>query len=452
MATTPRASAPLEAGQFTSQQREWLGAALAAIDADALRRLTLEMTTIPSPTGAERELAEYLVARLGAAGFEAVYQRIDDEQGNATARYRGNGTGPSLMLFAPIDTHLAGNLADDGPWAGLGPERTDLRTAAYADDGAVVGLGAENPKGHAACVVAAAEAVRRAGVPLTGDLMVGLAAGGMPVNASPLARITRANVGQGNGASFMLEQGFRPDFAVIAKPGRSVAYEEVGLCWFKLTVGGTFDYAGRGRHATHRNPIVDASRVITALEAWFPTYTQRNTNGAVAPQGSIGAIRGGWPEKPAFIPAACHLYLDMRISPRSDPTDVHRQLEAALDDIRAANPGLDVRSEMILAIPGGSTAPESWIVRSAIHGWESVAGRAHEVQLGTSGATDANILRGRGVPTARIGIPPGAPLDRFKNVFSMGAVSVDALVALTRMLVTIAIDTCTRTTGEVGPT
>jgi acetylornithine deacetylase/succinyl-diaminopimelate desuccinylase-like protein len=447
---TARTPTPLQPGQFAPQQREWLTAALAAIDVDALRRLALEMTAIPSPTGAERELAEYLVARLGAAGFDAVYQRIDDEQGNATARYRGNGSGPSLMLFAPIDTHLAGNVADDGPWAGLSPERTDLRTEAFFEDGSIVGLGAENPKGHAACVVAAAEAVRRAGVPLNGDLMVGLAAGGMPVNASPLARITRSNVGQGNGASFMLEQGFRPDYAVIAKPGRSVAYEEVGLCWFKLTIGGTFDYAGRGRHATHRNPIVDAARVINALEAWFPSYTERNTNGAVAPQGSIGAIRGGWPEKPAFISAACELYLDMRISPRSDPTDVHRQLDEALAGVRSKNSGLDVRSQMILAIPGGSTAPDNWVIRSAVHGWESVAGRAHEVQLGTSGATDANILRGRGIPTARIGIPPGASLERFKNVFSMGVVSVDALVALTRMLVTIAIDTCTRTTAEVG--
>jgi acetylornithine deacetylase/succinyl-diaminopimelate desuccinylase-like protein len=440
----------MEAGQFSPQQREWLSAALGAIDEDDLRRLALEMTAIPSPTGAERELAQFLVDRLGGAGFEAVYQRIDDDQGNATARYRGNGSGPSLMLFAPIDTHLAGTPADDGPWAGLTADRTDLRTEAFFEDGSVIGLGAENPKGHAACVVAAAEAVRRAGVPLNGDLLVGLAAGGMPVNASPLARITRANVGQGNGCSFMLEQGFRGDYAVIAKPGRAVAFEEVGLCWFKLTVGGTFDYAGRGRHATHRNPIVDAGRVIAGLEAWFPTYTANNTNGAVAPQGSIGAIRSGWPEKPAFIPAACELYLDIRISPRSDPTDVHRQLEGALDGIRAAHPGLDVRSEMILAIRGGSTPPDNWIVRSAIHAWESVAGRAHEVQLGTSGATDANILRGRGIPTARIGIPPGAAVERFKNVFSMGVVSVDALLGLTRMLVTIAIDTCTRTTAEVG--
>jgi len=440
----------MEAGQFSPQQREWLSAALAAVDADELRRLALEMTAIPSPTGAEGQLAEYLVGRLGAAGFDAAYQQIDDEQGNATARYRGDGSGPSLLLFAPIDTHLAGNVEDDGPWAGLSAERTDLRTTAFFEDGSVVGLGAENPKGHAACVIAAAEAVRRAGIPLTGDLLVGLAAGGMPVNASPLRRITRANVGQGNGCSYMLEQGFRGDFAVIAKPGFAVAYEEVGLCWFKLTVGGTFDYAGRGRHATHRNPIVDASRVVAALEDWFPKYTAHNTSGLVAPQGSIGAIEGGWPEKPAFIPAACHLYLDMRISPRTTPTDVHRQLDAALAEIRAAHPGLDVRSEMILAIPGGSTDPDNWIVRSAVHAWESVAGRPHEVRTGTSGATDANILRGRGIPTARIGIPPGAAIDRFKNVFSMGVVSVDALVGLTRSLVTIAIDTCTRTTAEVG--
>jgi acetylornithine deacetylase/succinyl-diaminopimelate desuccinylase-like protein len=450
MPPSARTSAPSPAGQFSPAQREWLDSALAGIDADELRSLALEMTAIPSPTGAERPLAEFLVERLGKAGFDAAYQRIDDDQGNATARYRGDRSGPSLLLFAPIDTHLAGSTAEDGPWAGISEARTDLRLVPFFEDGSVVGLGAENPKGHAACVVAAAEAVRRAGIPLRGDLLVGLAAGGMPVSRSPLPRITRANVGQGNGCSFMLERGFRGDFAVIAKPGRAVAYEEVGLCWFKLAVSGTFDYAGRGRHATHRNPIVDATHVIAGLEAWFPKYTVRNTSGLVAPQGSVGAIQGGWPEKPSFIPAVCNVYVDMRISPRTDPLDAHRQLEGALERIRAAHPGLAVSSEMILAIPGGTTPPENWIIQSSVKAWEAVARTEHQAQTLTSGATDANILRGRGIPTARIGMPPGAQLERFKPVFSMGVVSVDAMVALTRSLVTIIIDTCTRTRAEVG--
>ena len=46
----------------------------------------------------------------------------------------------------------------------------------------VVGLGASNPKGHAAAVMAAAEAIAAAGIPLRGDLLVGLGAGGMPTN------------------------------------------------------------------------------------------------------------------------------------------------------------------------------------------------------------------------------------------------------------------------------
>lgn len=440
------------AGTFSPQQQAWLSSAFEAIDAGELRRLVLDMTAIPSPTGAERQLAEFLVNRLAAGGFEANYQRIDDDQGNATARYCGDRSGPSLMLFAPIDAHITGDPDEDGPWAGLSAARDDLRTAPFAEAGSVVGLGAENPKGHAACVVAAAEAVRRAGIPLRGDLLVGLAAGGMPVSRSPLARVTRANVGQGNGCSFMLERGFRSDFAIIAKPGRAVAYEEVGLCWFKLSVKGTFDYAGRGRHATHRNPIVDATKVIAGLEAWFPEYTVRNTSGLVAPQGSVGAIEGGWPEKPSFIPAVCNIYLDIRISPRVDPVDLHAQLERGLDTIRAANPGVDVTSEMILAIPGGSTPPDNWIIQSTIKAWESVAQQAHQVQTHTSGATDANILRGRGIPTARVGMPPGALLERFKDVFSMGVVSENAMVSLTRCLVTVIIDTCTRTFADVGIT
>ena len=437
-------------GTFSPQQQAWLSSAFEAIDAGALRRLALDMTAIPSPTGAERQLAEFLVQHLAAEGFDAAYQRIDDEQGNATARYRGDRSGPSLMLFAPIDAHITGDPAQDGPWPGLSPARDDLRPQPYAEAGSVVGLGAENPKGHAACVVAAAEAVRRAEIPLRGDLLVGLAAGGMPVSRSPLSRITRENVGQGNGASFMLERGFRSDFAIIAKPGRAVAYDEVGLCWFKLSVKGTFDYAGRGRHATHRNPIVDATKVIAGLEAWFPEYTVRNTSGLVAPQGSVGSIESGWPEKPSFIPALCNIYLDMRISPRVDPVDVHHQLERALDTIRTANPGVDVISEMILSIPGGSTPPENWIIRSTVKAWESVAQQEHQFQTHTSGATDANILRGRGIATARVGMPPGSLLERYKDVFSMGVVNENAMLSLTRCLVTVIIDTCTRTFAEVG--
>ena len=66
------------------------------------------------------------------------------------------------------------------------------------------------------------------------------------------------------------------------------------------------------------------------------------------------------------------------------------------------------------------------IVRATTAAWEQVAGRTHEAILENSGATDANILRLRGIPTARVGMtkvliaPDGGPVD-----FTLGMNIVD---------------------------
>jgi acetylornithine deacetylase/succinyl-diaminopimelate desuccinylase-like protein len=433
--------------QLSSEQQGWLDASLACVERDHLRDLVAAMVSIPSPTGDERPLAQFLSARLAQNGLNGRYQPIDDRQGNALGRYSGKGGGADLLLYAPIDTHLTGTAEEDVPWSG--PEvRRDRQPFPILEDGLVIGLCAENPKGFASCVVAAAEAIAKAGVPLKGDLLVGLGAGGMPTNARPGS--SRLNTGQGNGCSFMLEQGFRGDFAVIAKGGWAVAWEEVGLSWFRIRVHGYLGYTGQRRRLQHKNPIVLAARVIEGLEEWFPEYTRLNTSGLVEPEGSIGAIEGGWTYKPTFIPAACDIYLDLRLSPRTDPMDARSQLLAALERIKAANPDLDLTCEMVMAVPGATTAPDNWIVQSGIRAWEAVAGRKHVPRTGTSGATDANILRGRGIPTARIGIPPPSRTLPYANTFSMGVIEIDGMVELTKCLIRIAIDTCTRTRAEVG--
>jgi acetylornithine deacetylase/succinyl-diaminopimelate desuccinylase-like protein len=169
----------------------------------------------------------------------------------------------------------------------------------------------------------------------------------------------------------------------------------------------------------------------------------------VAPQGSIGAIQGGWPHKPAFVPAATDLYVDIRVSPRSDPMQVKHELGAALAEIRAAHPGLEVEHEMILSIPGTHTDPRSWIVQSLMRAWERREGRPHEPITGTSGATDAAILRGRGIPTARLGLPRTPPPPNYPG-FSMGAATPHAMQRLTECLIYSVIDTCTRDRHAVG--
>lgn len=436
---------------MTDERVEQVRAAESHISEESLRELIASMVDIPSPTGGERPLAEWVVQRLQRAGMQSRCQPIDDLQANALGRIVGDGTGASLLLYAPLDSLTTGEAALDLPAAGT-HLRHDMLPRAVHEGDLVVGLAAGNPKGHAACVIAAAEAIASADIALAGDLLVGLGAGGMPTNAvdGPAAR--RQGTGHGVGCSFMLEQGWYPDFAVIAKPGWSVAWEEVGLAWFRIRVNGAFGYVGSRHRLGQRNPIVDAATLIGELEAFFGEYAAANTSGLVAPQGSIGSIRAGWDRTASFCPAVCELLVDLRTSPRTAPGAVERQFHDAMRSILARNPQLSCEWELCLSIPGTHTDPASWIVRSAIEAWEGIEHRPHEPQFGTSGATDANILRGRGVPTARVGMPKVSGPDGREVDFAMGmnAVDVRAMAQLTRLLVRTAIDTCTRDRAAVG--
>lgn len=421
------------------------------ISADRLRELVQRVVDVPSPTGEERPLAALLAAELGAAGLDARVQPLDDRQANALGRLPGDGTGPDLMLYAPIDTLTTGRAEDDLPWAG--PElRPDMRPAAQAHGDLVVGLGAGNPKGHVACVLAAAEAVAAAGLPLRGDLLAAFGAGGMPTNA--LTGPQRAT-GQGAGCSFLLEQGGWADMAVIAKPGWAVSHEEAGLAWLELRVHGSPTYVGSRHRMPYDNAVAGAAALVLRLERWFEDYAVAHTDGLVSPQGVVGAVEGGWMRMPAVTPAVCRVLVDLRLSPRTSPLQARRELAAFVDGV-ADELGLQVDVELVLAVPGTSTDPQVWVVRSAVAAWEHLEGTAHEPPTGTSGATDANILRSRGVPTARIGMPKvppadlaaaGLPVDFFSG---MNTVSVSDMVRLTHHLVRVAVDTLLRDREEVG--
>lgn len=430
------------------QLRDRIEAAWKLVEPDRLTELVVGMVDIPSPTGEEAELAGWATATMAGAGLEAHYQPIDDRQANAVGRLRGDGTGEDLLLYAPIDTLTVGDETEDVPW--VGPElRADMRPRAEVHGQHVLGLGASNPKGHAAAVIAAAEVIARAGIPLRGDLLVGLGAGGMPTNGRLTRGLTRRNAGQGAGCSFLLEQGFWADHALIAKPGWAVAWEEVGLCWFEVRVRGTYTYVGSRHRMPYRNANAHAATVIDALERWFPEYAARHTDGLVAPQGIVAAVEGGWPRMAAVAPAVCRLTIDLRTSPRSTPADVRREFGAAVDAIRVAHPELDLDWDMVLAIPGTHTPQDAPVVAAATAAWEEFEGRPHEPIVANSGATDANILRSRGLPTARIGmdrIGPDAPLP-LDFPAGMNVVDIREAVRLTRAIVHTAVTLCTRERG-----
>ena len=433
---------PLDAGR-----RRALKDAASRIDRAWMTDLLVRLVEIPSPFGEETAIAEALVEVMEDCGLTASLQRLDDRSANAIGTLRGSGEGPQLMIFAPLDSPFTGRAEDEVPWVGdVLPAH--MRARAVRGPGTVTGLGADNPKAHIVAAIAAARAVAASGVGLTGPVLLCFGAGGAPANPRPGDR--RASVGHGRGCRFMLERGVRGDFAVVAKPGYAVAWEEVGLCWFRVRVRGVQTYVGRKHFLRYRNPIAEAAKIVTRLEAWFDDYAERHTDGLVAPQGAIGAIEGGWTYKPSMVPAACDLYVDLRISPRTSPMEARRALEAELAAIAADHPGFEAACEMILSIPGAGTDPRSWIVQSCIRGFEDTEGRAHAPYLRTSGQTEAVVLRAAGIPTARFGLPAVMTVLADRPRHTMGLAELAGMERYARCLIYTIIDTCTRTRAEVG--
>jgi len=456
MATKQNISVPTDVevkqAPLSAEQQQWLEAAYAQISEDRMREFCVEVVSLHSPTGFERDASEWMADQMKALGMDAFYQPMDDNSGNAVGYYRGTGDGPHMLLYAPIDTHLDIVEEYDLPWAG--PEfREDMLPQGHIDEhGNVIGLGSNNPKGTVTAIWGALDAITRAGVPLKGTIVAGFAGGGMPVKAPPNS--PTENAGLGSGVSYMLNHGVSADFGIISKPGYAVAWEEVGLCWFKVTVGrGYIGYAGRPHDVPeYKNTILEAAKVTLELEEWLQEYSKANTSGLCTPWGAVSVVRGGWPHKPSFPPAATELLMDVRVNPRSSTADVKEQFARAIEDIQARHPEMHLEWEMFGSYPGASTDPEHWVIQSAMRGWEHVEGQTHHARVGTSGQTDASAIRNLGVPMARVGQPAAlnVPAEWVNGLGGMGVAHIPHLADVAKILIYAVIDSCMRTRAEVG--
>lgn len=413
------------------------------------RELLLEsvcgMVDIASPTGGERPLATWIADTLTARGVDAAVQPVDAFQASAAATVAG-GVGPSLMLYAPIDTFTTGDESLDVP-AASETWREDLAAQAVVDGDVVEGLGAGNPKGHAAVVMAVLQAFRASGVVPPGDVIGAFGAGGMPSFAVPgVGDPERVNTGHGVGAALLLERGFTTDYAVIAKPGWHVLHEEVGLVWIDVLVPGLHTYVGSRHRLPYSNAVATAGRVAIALEEWLEGYAVRHEHGTMQPHGIVSSVHGGFDRLAASTPAQVRLRLDLRLTTQQTPAGVVREVR---DEMRRLSEqlGVELLVRQVAAIPATHTPPDSPVVRAAVAAFESVAGHPHQITMGNSGATDANILRMRGVPTARTGMPKVTATPDGREIdFTRGMNLVD--VRAMRQLAEVLVRTVMLLPGE----
>jgi acetylornithine deacetylase len=416
-------------------------AVIGAVDAEKVVELARAALRIKSLSGEEGEAARFFVGAMRAAGLEAELQPVPASANmgpsfNAIGRLSGSGGGPSLMLNGHIDHNPVCDGWTKDPYGGV------------VEDGWLYGF--VHMKAADATYIAAAEAVRRAGVPLRGDLVIALVCG---------------ELRGGAGTRHALEQGVRTDYFVLGEPTElDLALNHTASIVLRIHVLGrmkhfaTLDVPG----AKGVNAVEKMAKVIAALG---PSHTHIKARGeggwltykpAAAfeglPQLNVGPIRGGIgaahdDTRPALLPDRCTLVVDFRIVPGMSKQTIGADLDRLLRGIAAQDP--DFRYEIEFArdtFPLPFDAPrDSPIVASVAAAHRAVHGAEPKpATLLKFAASDASWLSAAGIEGVIYG-PTGRYLSRPDE-----RCETEQLVRAAKAYACIIADICTRSARERG--
>ncbi len=325
---------------------------IARIDPQEVVDLALALGNIDSPTGSEGPAGQFVYDWLAKNGFGPKKYALIPERFNVAAWLPGSGGGFSLVFNAHLDT----TLRPDAVLSARDPNDR-LYHSAWLEGDSIYGDGVVNDKGPMAAFLVAAKAIRDAGYPLKGDLIVSAVAG--EISREPVEEWQGPlYLSKDLGVRFMVTHGVVADFALVAEgTGFGIVGIEPGKAHFKVTV-----YSDGPRYYTPYlprptgladapNAIVRTAAVIARFEEWAFDYQTRNTYrgrmGTIVPKASVNAIRSGYPFNVTSAPQVCSFYVDTRILPGANPMDVRDELRGVL---RGA--GVSGEVELYLYRPG----------------------------------------------------------------------------------------------------
>jgi len=308
---------------------------LTKIDPQEVIDLALALGNIDSPTGSEGPAGQFVFDWLAKNGFTPKKYAMIPERFNVAATLPGTGGGYSLILNAHLDT----TLRPDAEWSARDP-KDPLYHSAWVEGDSIYGDGVMNDKGPMAAFLVAAKAIRDAGYPLKGDLIVGAVAG--EISREPIEEWQGPMyLSKDLGVRFMVTHGVVADYALVAEgTGFGIVGIEPGKAHFKVTV-----YTDGPRYYTpylprpteladSPNAIVRAAAVLAEFEKWALDYQTRNTYrgemGTIVPKASVNAIRSGYPFNVTSAPQIAAFYVDTRILPGANPMDVREELRGVL--------------------------------------------------------------------------------------------------------------------------
>jgi acetylornithine deacetylase/succinyl-diaminopimelate desuccinylase-like protein len=413
---------------------------LAHIERNELARVGCDLASIPSPTGQEKAIAEYILAWFETNGIKAVRQDVAVDRPNAVGVIKGDGTGLSLGFNGHTDTSFTGTSADLRMVANMEPD-AELKGRIVGNK--VQGLGISNMKGGLASFMVAGKALKKSGIKLKGDVILACVVG--EISRSPIGPWQSQEYrGEGVGTHHLLTHGMHSDYAVCCDGSDlNIVWTQTGVVQIKIATFSKAEAAWGTRRSEFPmekvNAIIKMTKIIAALEEWGTAFEERyvynSPTGPLWPKVNIGAIEGGAPYRPNYFPGVCAIYVDVRIPPQVRPITVQQEVEQTLNKL-----GIDYELDVyksLLGYEGKNVAP---LVQSAKEVFHHLFGQKIKPESPDRASiwTDTNIYNELGIPAIKIG-PRGRRISARNE-----EIDVEEMLKAAQIYALMAQDICNR--------
>jgi acetylornithine deacetylase len=412
-------------------------AVLAHVDAQELIDLASALIRIPSFKTEETPVALFLDDFFRQRGYRVDLQEIEPGRLQTIATLPGTGGGASLMLNGHTDINALTRRWTRDPW-----------TPSLEGD-RLYGHGVQNMKGGLTSIIMTAEAIRRSGVRLAGDLVVACVAG---------------ETQGGEGTHALMERGLRTDAAVVAEPfgADHLVTVHSGIVHMAIHTYGVTGHIGRLEGTV--NAVHTMTAVIDALAGVQFRHTPRPDLPAF-PRLNVGSIIGGRGQdyvlvEPPYVPDVCTIIVDVHFLPGQTVDGIVADIRRALEPVAARDPRLRYEIEIPppasfkgrrrLVMEPFDIPVDAPIVQAVARSYRAVTGQDPKA-IGTVlphsySADDTCHLWKAGIPCLLYG--PGVVRGNADQDDS--CVLVSEMETVTRVLALTALDVCQRKPEELA--
>ena len=240
---------------------------LGEVREDEIVSMCCDVINIPSPTGQELRMAEYMQGAFRKICLDVSWQEIEEARANVVGRWRGAGGGKNLMFNGHMDTS---NTGQEEFLTGAG-----YKPSALLKDGFIYGLGIYNMKGALVCYTQAVAALQRVGVRLKGDLIVAAVAG--EIEKTQWGEFKGKEYrGYGCGTHYLVNHGVLPDVCILGEPtDMQVVLEHFGSMWVRISCTGIYVHTAFCEGREEMNSIRRMHEIMQPIMKWIEQWEKR---------------------------------------------------------------------------------------------------------------------------------------------------------------------------------